>query len=129
MLRATDLDVACGFVKKPHSISLFRKLGGHLFTTTFRPPLGHTLLINRLDYATSGLLVVASTPEGATVAGKAFQKRDAQKFYLAILRGHIEHPYINIKEPIGEMPDLEQRKLKMATPRCYFVHTAKQRHV
>ena len=104
-------------------------LNAKLFSSKFLIPAslsfllrGHTLLVNRLDYATSGLLVVALTPEGAAVAGKAFQKRDAQKFYLAILRGHVKQPYIHINEPIGEKPDPEQRKLKMATTRFHFVH-------
>jgi len=110
-----DLVINCDDPKRP---SVAKQLE-EKFPLLADPNLQHAFrFVNRLDYATSGLLVVASTPEGATVAGKAFQKRDAQKFYLAILRGHIEHPYINIKEPIGEMPDPEQRKLKMATPSC-----------
>ncbi len=45
---------------------------------------------HRLDYATSGVLVAPLTPGACRAADAALRARDATKFYLAILRGHVD---------------------------------------
>lgn len=49
-------------------------------------------LVHRLDRDTSGVIVVARTPKSAAVLAKAFQARDMQKIYWALVFGHPEHP-------------------------------------
>ncbi len=44
-------------------------------------------LVNRLDRATSGLVVVARSREAAAALGEQFMARDVAKTYLAVVRG------------------------------------------
>jgi 23S rRNA-/tRNA-specific pseudouridylate synthase len=46
--------------------------------------------IHQLDYATSGVLAVGLTKEGTSAAGSAFEHRFTEKYYLAVLQGHID---------------------------------------
>ncbi len=48
-------------------------------------------LVHRLDRDTSGVMVIARTPKSAAVLAKAFQSRDMQKIYWALVMGHPEH--------------------------------------
>jgi len=47
-------------------------------------------LIHRLDFGTSGLLLVALTKQANAHLGKQFQNRTVYKKYLAVLEGHVE---------------------------------------
>ena len=49
-------------------------------------------LVHRLDRNTSGVIIVARTAKSAAVLAKAFQSRDMQKIYWALVMGHPEHP-------------------------------------
>jgi len=44
---------------------------------------------HQLDYATSGVLLVARTKEAADAARQSFEFRNAKKSYLAVLHGHL----------------------------------------
>jgi len=44
-------------------------------------------LVHRLDQGTSGVLVVARTRQAAILLTEAFRKRDAKKFYWALVKG------------------------------------------
>lgn len=46
-------------------------------------------LVNRLDRETSGLVLVAKSPEVAAELGTLWENRQTQKLYLAIVRGHV----------------------------------------
>lgn len=48
-------------------------------------------LVHRLDRDTSGVLVVARTVKSAAALAKAFQSRDMEKVYWALVIGHPEH--------------------------------------
>jgi len=48
-------------------------------------------LVHRLDRDTSGVIIVARTVAAAGVLAKAFQSRDMQKVYWALVMGHPEH--------------------------------------
>jgi tRNA pseudouridine65 synthase len=53
-----------------------------------RDQLGGAMhLAHRLDRATSGVLLVARSPEIAAAIGKQFMERDIAKHYLAVVRG------------------------------------------
>ena len=45
--------------------------------------------VHQLDYATSGVLCFALNKKAAGAAGKLFQRRLAQKCYLALVEGHV----------------------------------------
>lgn len=47
-------------------------------------------VLHRLDFATSGLLVVPLNKRAARSASRAFERRLTKKFYAAILRGRVE---------------------------------------
>lgn len=47
----------------------------------------HVYPVHRLDAATSGVLIMALTPEAASFLGRQFQERRVQKTYHAIVRG------------------------------------------
>jgi len=48
--------------------------------------------IHQLDYATSGVLIVALNKKAAANASAHFQNRTMNKYYLALVFGHIPYP-------------------------------------
>lgn len=54
---------------------------------TFKPSV-----CNRLDRNTSGILVAGKTLNGLQQMSKAFRERNMEKYYLAIVAGHISKP-------------------------------------
>lgn len=54
---------------------------------TFKPSV-----CNRLDRNTSGILVAGKTLNGLQQMSKAFRERSMEKYYLAIVAGHISKP-------------------------------------
>ncbi|GAB3526912.1 tRNA pseudouridine(65) synthase TruC [Pontibacter brevis] len=63
--------------KKEFALQLLRdQLGYHLYT------------VHRLDRGTSGVLLFAKSPEAATPIVKAFEERQPDKTYFAIVRGY-----------------------------------------
>lgn len=48
--------------------------------------------VHRLDYATSGVMVVGLTRHAAGVAATQFERRKVKKCYLALVHGHVEIP-------------------------------------
>jgi 23S rRNA pseudouridine955/2504/2580 synthase len=83
-------------LNKPHGIAVqggsktTRHIDGMLDGLKFgkeeRPRLVH-----RLDRDTSGVLLIARTPKSAATLAKAFQSRDMEKIYWALVIGHPEH--------------------------------------
>lgn len=66
------------------------------------PRLGHEFhFVHRLDYPTSGVMCIALNKRAARAASSAFENHKVQKFYLALVHGHIHEPYIVIDKPIG----------------------------
>ena len=63
----------------------------------FRPGV-----IHRLDKDTTGVIVVAKTDEAHWRMGKLFEKRQVQKYYLAVVHGEVEPPGDVIDQPIGK---------------------------
>ncbi len=61
-------------------------------------------LIHRLDRDTSGLLVVAKTPEALAALGKALKNRYIAREYLGLVRGTPVHPRGTLDGPIGRDP-------------------------
>ena len=59
--------------------------------------------VHRLDQDTSGLLVLAKTPEVYTTLQSYFQRRDILKRYEAVLQPNIQSPISNIQSPISNI--------------------------
>jgi 23S rRNA pseudouridine1911/1915/1917 synthase len=58
-------------------------------------------IVHRLDRETSGVLVLAKTPEAHAHLKKTFQEREAHKTYLAFVYGTMKEPKGTIDLPIG----------------------------
>lgn len=61
-------------------------------------------LVHRLDRDTSGLLVVARTPEAHTSLVAQLQERTVERRYLALVDGHPDAPHGMVDAPIGRSP-------------------------
>jgi len=60
-------------------------------------------LVNRLDRETSGMVLIARTPEAASKLGKMTMQHDIRKFYLALVSGRVEAEHGIIEAPIGRL--------------------------
>ncbi|SFU41488.1 pseudouridine synthase [Pontibacter akesuensis] len=84
--------------KKEFALQLLRdQLGYRLFT------------IHRLDRGTSGVLLFAKTPEAAAAVVKAFEAREPNKVYFAIVRGYAPEA-ATIDTPIKPDKDHKHRE-------------------
>lgn len=72
-------------------------------------------IVHRLDKDTSGVLVLAKTPVAQASLSTAFEKRAAQKQYLALCEGVPDRPHAVIEAPIGRHPG--DRTRMTVTPR------------
>jgi 23S rRNA pseudouridine1911/1915/1917 synthase len=72
---------------------------------------GRPGIVHRLDKDTSGLLVVARTPEAYDRLSRAFATRAIEKLYLAVVYGAPSPPAGRIEAPIGRHP---RRRKEMA---------------
>jgi len=97
----------------------------------FNPKLGHGFhVLHRLDFSTSGVLVIPLTKDAAAKGAKEFQERRTKKYYLALVRGHVSQPRLDINLPIGEDTREEWRNVKMCTPRqewCKYPRSSRTR--
>ncbi len=66
-------------------------------------------MVHRLDRATSGLIVIASTPLALKTLSRHFRKRLVEKRYLALVNGIVEDDTGSINAPIGRDPDQRPR--------------------
>ncbi len=66
-------------------------------------------VLHRLDYATSGVVVVPLTKQFNRSASRALQQRLARKFYVALVRGHVSQSLVSVCRAIGEVPENELR--------------------
>jgi 23S rRNA pseudouridine1911/1915/1917 synthase len=65
-------------------------------------------IVHRLDKDTSGLMVIALTPEAVMSLQKQIASRSAQRLYLALATGRVEPSEATIQAPIGR--DASNRK-------------------
>jgi 23S rRNA pseudouridine1911/1915/1917 synthase len=68
-------------------------------------------IVHRLDRDTSGLMVVARSPEAYTALVAALSQREVERRYLALVWGHLEARRGSIDAPIGRSP---RRPTRMA---------------
>ena len=67
-------------------------------------------IVHRLDRETSGLIVVARTPEAMRALRDAFAAREVEKTYLALVHGLPREAEFEITEPIGPVPGKADRQ-------------------
>ncbi|KAH0944979.1 hypothetical protein HN011_005150 [Eciton burchellii] len=85
------------------------------------PKLYHEFhFVHRLDYPTSGIICIALNKRAARMASYAFENQKVQKFYLALVHGHIREPYIVINKPIGNDIRKKNSNHKMCTSDSIF---------
>lgn len=73
---------------------------------------GPLLIVHRLDMETSGLIVLARTPEAQSTLSRAFAGRKVSKRYVAIVAGEVASQSGTISEPIGaDWPNRPRQKI------------------
>lgn len=99
----------------------------------FNPNLGHGFyVLHRLDFSTSGVVVIPLSKEATAKGTKEFEQRRTKKYYLALVRGHVAQSRLDINLPIGKDTREEWLNVKMCTPRqdwCKFPRQARTRLV
>ncbi len=69
-------------------------------------------LVHRLDFGTSGIMVVALNKQVNGLLGKQFQDRTVNKSYIAILEGQLENDQGSIEFPIAkDKPNFPLQKI------------------
>lgn len=61
-------------------------------------------IVHRIDKETSGLLLVAKTPEAFTELQRQFKAREVKKKYLALVLGKVKPQEGVINAPVGRLP-------------------------
>lgn len=73
------------------------------FPDLVNPKLGHEFMFaHRLDFATSGLMCISVHKKAAGAVTKCFVHKRVDKYYLALVRGHVSKEMLDIYLPIGE---------------------------
>jgi 23S rRNA pseudouridine1911/1915/1917 synthase len=65
-------------------------------------------IVHRLDRATSGVMILAKTPDALTWLQKQFAQRKVKKIYMAVIEGEISPPEAVIDMPIERNPKKPQ---------------------
>lgn len=88
----------------------------HQFPRLANDQLAHEFyFIHRLDFSTSGILCIALNKKKCTEISQLFERRLVDKYYLAIVRGHIDLAEITIDIPVGEDIRYKTSNKKMCT--------------
>lgn len=75
--------------------------------------------VHRLDFATSGLLLIGKTADSISTLGKLFEHKTIQKNYFAITIGQMDSNGV-INYPIDEKEAITQYKIIKSTPSQRF---------
>jgi 23S rRNA pseudouridine1911/1915/1917 synthase len=67
-------------------------------------------IVHRLDRETSGLLIIAKSPEAKAYLQDMFKERQVQKTYLALVRGHLKHAEAIIDLPLERQQSAAVRR-------------------
>ncbi|KAI8642974.1 pseudouridine synthase [Parasitella parasitica] len=71
--------------------------------------------VHQLDYATSGVFVLALNKKAAAAASKLFRERAVKKTYLALVNGHVKKDVYFVDQPIGNDPNHSFRMAVIAS--------------
>ncbi|WP_222844075.1 RluA family pseudouridine synthase [Saccharicrinis aurantiacus] len=99
--------------------TLENALSNHISKSNLSDALNRAQPVHRLDYPTSGVLIVAKTASMVIALSKMFEHKEIQKYYLAITIGAMPSAYAEIKEPVDEKPSHSTYKViqSVASPR------------
>lgn len=61
-------------------------------------------IVHRIDKETSGILLIAKTPEAFAELQRQFKEREIEKTYTALVHGALEPQSGMIKAPVGRLP-------------------------
>lgn len=67
-------------------------------------------IVHRLDRDTSGVLLIARTPQALEHLARQFRERTLEKRYLALVHGHVDPGCGTIDRPIGRHP-VERKRM------------------
>ena len=84
----------------------FNTLLVHLKTSGFKNELESErrfFLVHRIDKETSGVLLLAKSPEACNALTQQFKNRETEKYYLAIAHGEPKEDQFTIDTPIGKI--------------------------
>jgi len=80
-------------------------------------------IVHRLDKWTSGLMIVAKNNLAHARLSRAFQDRQIQKTYLAVVHGRLRHTAGIIESAIGRHPKIRTKMSAMENGRGRSAHT------
>jgi 23S rRNA pseudouridine1911/1915/1917 synthase len=119
------LDKPAGLVVHPGAGTTRGTLAGQLLTlgAAGGPDTARPGIVHRLDRDTSGLLVVARTEETHAALQEAIRRRDIERRYLALVRGHPDSRTGRIDAPLGRDRRVPTRRsLDTDEPRDAVTH-------
>jgi len=73
----------------------------------------HFTPVHRLDFETTGLLLIAKTRKAAVTLSKAFREGEIEKYYLAVVEGVPGTPEGTIKNPLKVVTTGKGKKVKV----------------
>ncbi len=71
---------------------------------TYRTTIDRAGIVHRIDKETSGILIIAKTPEAFGELQRQFKAREVQKTYLAVTHGKLVPAEGEIRVPVGRVP-------------------------
>ncbi|XP_060602466.1 RNA pseudouridylate synthase domain-containing protein 1-like [Ruditapes philippinarum] len=92
-----------------------------MFPELVDPSVAHSFrYVHRLDFATSGILCLALNRNAAKHLSHQFKNKQVLKYYLALVRGHVEDDIVFIDVPTGDLEDKEWpgRRCVSSHPAC-----------
>ncbi|KAK4295959.1 hypothetical protein Pmani_031507 [Petrolisthes manimaculis] len=101
----------------------------HLLPHLANPSLTHDFRFShRLDYATSGLLCLSLNKRAAGKITKCFTKHHVDKYYIAIVRGHVSQNLIDVNLQIGDDIRPEWFGIRMVSEVSSFAKHCRRAH-
>ena len=98
-------DEVMAVVDKPAGmLSMPGKIGDDSVATWAQARWPNAILVHRLDMLTSGILLVARTPDAYHHLQKQFEERTIKKKYLAVVEGKPQHEHGVIDLPLSSDP-------------------------
>ena len=97
-------DVMAVIDKPSGMLSMPGKIGDDSVSTWAQKRWPGAMLVHRLDMLTSGILLVAKTPDAYHHLQKQFEERTIKKKYLAVVEGEPQHEHGIIDLPLSSDP-------------------------
>ncbi len=103
-------------INKPHNLASQGGSGIDKSLIDILQAIGQTKgykphLVHRLDKDTSGIMIIAKSPDMAATLTKSFQQRQIQKIYLAIVAGQARPAEGHISLPLAKRGSKGQQKI------------------